>query len=66
MDLCYEHKIYPDVKVVGAKDINQCWEDLCSLDNPNPDGIRYVIDMKQSKLEHKDKIQELIPGYQFP
>ena len=63
MDLCYEHKIYPDVKVIGANDINDCWENLCSDENPNPDGIRFVVDVKQSKLDQKDKISELIPDY---
>lgn len=65
MDLCWEHKIYPDVKVVSTTDINKCWEDLCSEENPNPDGIRFVIDMKKSKLDNKDEIEKLIPGYQF-
>lgn len=66
MDLCHEHKIYPDTKLITAKDINGCWEYLCAPENPNPDGIRYVIDIKQSKLESKDKIEKLIPGYVFP
>lgn len=66
MDLCHKHSIYPDVKVVSASEINNCWEDLCSSENPNPDGIRYIIDMTKSKQENKELIQKLIPEYPIP
>ena len=56
MDLCHKHSIYPDIKMITADDINQSWEDLCDETNPNPDGIRFVIDMKKSKQNNKEAI----------
>jgi len=50
VDLCFKHGIYPDCKIVEAKDIDSCWD---QLKNTNADGIRYVIDVKKS-LENKD------------
>lgn len=50
IDLCAAKNIYPDCKVVEAKDIDACWKEL---DGSNPDGVRYVIDIKKS-LENKD------------
>ena len=52
VDLCYKHGVYPDCKIVEAKDIDWCWQ---QLDKTNADGIRYVIDIKKS-LENKDFI----------
>ena len=43
--------IYPDVKMVEAKDTDTCWDELGG--KGNPDGIRYVIDIKKS-LENKE------------
>ena len=48
--LFYKHGVYPDCKVVEAKDIDDCWDQLQSS---NADGLRYVIDIKKS-LENKD------------
>jgi len=50
VDLCFKHKIYPDCKMIEAKDIQWAWD---QLNGSNPDGVRYVIDIKKS-LENKD------------
>lgn len=50
VDLCFKHKIYPDCKMIEAKDIQWAWD---QLNGANPDGVRYVIDIKKS-LENKD------------
>ena len=50
VDFCFEHGIYPDCKVIEAKDIDWCWD---QLDSTNADGIRFVIDIKKS-LKNKD------------
>jgi D-arabinose 1-dehydrogenase-like Zn-dependent alcohol dehydrogenase len=47
IDLCHEHKIYPDCQQIEAKDIDWAWNQL-SGDGKNPDGVRYVIDIKKS------------------
>ena len=54
LDLCAEHQIWPDCKVIEAKDIDWAWEQL-SGEGGNKDGVRYVIDVKKS-LENKDFI----------
>ena len=46
IDLCHKHNIYPDCEIITAKDIDMAWEKL--MDGSNPDGIRYVIDIKES------------------
>lgn len=48
-EFCAEKQIYPDVKLVTASEIDQCWE---TLQNISKDGVRYVIDVKKS-LEDK-------------
>ena len=45
VDLCFKHGIYPDCKMVLAKEIDWCWDQLQKI---NADGIRYVIDIKKS------------------
>ena len=50
VDFCFKHGIYPDCKVIEAKDIDWCWD---QLDGTNADGIRFVIDIKKS-LKNKD------------
>lgn len=50
VDLCFQHGIYPDCKVIEAKDIDWAWDQLMTT---NADGIRYVIDIKKS-LENKE------------
>ncbi len=52
IDLCHEHKIYPDCQQIEAKDIDWAWNQL-SGDGKNPDGVRYVIDIKKS-LQNQD------------
>jgi len=51
IDLCHEKKIYPEVKVINADQIEDAWLDLIS---GNKDGDRYVIDIQNSL--HKWKI----------
>ena len=50
VDFCFKHGIYPDCKVIEAKDIDWCWDQLESI---NADGIRFVIDIKKS-LKNKE------------
>ena len=38
VDLCFKHGIYPDCKIVEAKDIDWTWDQLMKI---NSDGIRY-------------------------
>lgn len=47
IDLCHQHNIYPDCEMIEAKQIDWAWDQLCG-DGKNPDGIRYVIDIKKS------------------
>ena len=42
IDLCAAHKIIPDIKEIGPEGINGAFEDL---DNANPSGCRYVINL---------------------
>jgi len=48
LDLCAKAGILPDVHQITADKIDWAWEQL----EKNADGIRYVIDIKQS-LENK-------------
>jgi len=50
MDFCAKHQIYPDVQVITADKIDWAWEQLTGH---NPEGLRYVIDIKKS-LENPD------------
>jgi len=54
LDMCFKHGIYPDCKMVEAKDIDDCW---AQLQSSNADGLRYVIDIKKS-LENKDYLPQ--------
>mmetsp|Transcript_83601 Transcript_83601/g.135547 ORF Transcript_83601/g.135547 Transcript_83601/m.135547 type:complete len:394 (+) Transcript_83601:1-1182(+) len=45
IELCNEHKIYPDIKIVRAEEINDVFT---KLDSNNQDGVRYVLDIKGS------------------
>ena len=49
VDFCFKHKIYPECQSIEAKDIDWAWE---QLEKTNPDGVRFVIDIKKS-LENK-------------
>lgn len=51
IDLCHQHNIYPDCEMIEANKIDWAWDKLGG--GGNPDGIRYVIDIKKS-LENKD------------
>lgn len=47
IDHCFKHQVYPDVQIVEAKDIDDCWQ---KLDKGNTDGIRYVLDVEKSLM----------------
>ena len=50
VDFCAKHKVYPDCKVIEAKEIDWAWDELRKS---NADGVRFVVDIKKS-LENKD------------
>ena len=50
--LCAKNGIYPDVKLIVAKDIDWAWQELIGPSG-NKDGVRYIIDVKKS-LENQD------------
>ena len=50
LELCAKHGILPDVQHIKASEIDWAWNELVTQ---NPDGIRYVIDVKKS-LEDKE------------
>ena len=52
LSLCARLVIYPDVKLIEAKDIDWAWQELIGSSG-NKDGVRYVIDVKKS-LENQD------------
>ena len=45
IDLCNKHKIFPDIEIVRAEQINEVYE---KLDSANQEGLRYVIDIEKS------------------
>jgi len=45
LQLCADHKIWPDCELVTADKIDWVWE---QLNTSNADGLRYVIDVKAS------------------
>jgi len=51
MDLCAEHKIYPDIKVIPAHDLNKVYE---LLDGANDEGLRYVLDIENTLNEETE------------
>jgi uncharacterized zinc-type alcohol dehydrogenase-like protein len=56
IDLCFKHKIYPDIQIVEARDIDMAWKKL--LEGKNDDGIRFVIDIKKSLLNKEFMVHE--------
>merc|ERR1739844_836069 len=52
LEFCAKHGIYPDVKLIEAKDIDWAWQQLIGSSG-NKDGVRYVIDITKS-LKNKD------------
>ena len=52
IDFCNEKNVYPDCEMIEAKQLDWAWNQLVG-DCLNPDGIRYVIDVKKS-LTNKD------------
>ena len=45
IDLCNKHKIFPEIEIVRAEQINEVYE---KLDSANQEGLRYVIDIEKS------------------
>ena len=45
INLCDEHKIYPEIKIVPVTELNNVYSDL---DKSNPTGIRYVLDIENT------------------
>jgi len=45
IDLCAKHKIYPEIKIVPAEELNSIFQ---QLDGSNDEGVRYVLDIKNS------------------
>ena len=49
IELCGKHKIFPDVQVIEANQIDWAWKQLSGAGGAaNKDGVRYVIDIKKS------------------
>ena len=56
IDLCFKHKIYPDIHVIEAREIDMAWKKLS--EGKNDDGIRFVIDIKKSLLNKEFMVHE--------
>lgn len=52
IDLCHANNIYPDCQMIEANQLDWVFE---QLHGANPDGVRYVLDIKKS-LANKDFI----------
>lgn len=52
LNLCAQHKIWPDCKLIEANQIDWAWE---QLSGSNQDAVRFVIDIKKS-LENESFI----------
>jgi D-arabinose 1-dehydrogenase-like Zn-dependent alcohol dehydrogenase len=50
INLCHENKIFPDIQIVRAEQINEVYE---KLDSSNQDGVRYVIDISGNQFSKK-------------
>ena len=50
LQFCLENNIVPDIKLVEAKDIDDCY---ATLKKSNADAVRFVIDIKKS-MENKN------------
>ena len=48
INLCAEHKIYPDIKVVSVTEINNVFT---ALDSGNNSNVRYVLDLANTLKE---------------
>jgi D-arabinose 1-dehydrogenase-like Zn-dependent alcohol dehydrogenase len=51
INLCAEHSIYPDIKVVPVDELNSIYE---KLDGNNDEGIRYVLDIANTLNENTE------------
>ena len=45
IDFCNKHDIYPDIKLIKAKELNDAWK---ALEEGKGDGVRFVVDIKAS------------------
>ena len=61
INLCDQHKIYPDVKVVPVTELNNVYSEL---DKGNPTGLRYVLDIENSL--NKDTVCNAAPPVLSP
>jgi len=55
LELCSQKNILPDIQLVEAKEVDRCWQQLCTI---NKDGVRYVLDIAKSK-QTKDFMPQL-------
>ena len=46
INLCHNYNIYPDVEMVPAKLIDECWHRMLEEGNRVP--VRFVLDVKES------------------
>lgn len=49
INLCDQHKIYPEIKIVPVTELNNVYTEL---DKSNPSGLRYVLDIENSLNEN--------------
>jgi uncharacterized zinc-type alcohol dehydrogenase-like protein len=54
IDFCHENNIYPDIKLIKAKELNEAW---AALSEGKGDGVRFVVDIKAS-LEDESFLPE--------
>ncbi len=50
LEFCAEKQIFPDVEVIQADKLDWAWKKLY---DKNPDGVRYVLDVKGSISDDK-------------
>ena len=55
IDLCAKNKIYPEIKMVRASEINAVYE---SLNQGNDAGVRHVIDIEGSLVDEASVLAE--------
>ena len=55
INLCHENKIFPEIQIVRAEQINEVYE---KLDSSNQDGVRYVLDIQGTKFSKSQRFIE--------
>jgi len=58
VDLCHEHKIHPNIKIIPVNELNNVFE---LLDSSNEAGLRYVLDIEGSLTDEVEKKYESTP-----